>query len=162
MPARYSLGTDVFVSTAYHAARVHELARSLGTPAIVVTMCTDLFAETGRLLTHGPVYFVVDDPRMAAKLHEVFASAAGARNLRTLVRDADDLNAIPPKAPVYLTRLTRERLPADSPLLTRTLPEARVFTTASAREITSFRVRTNLAALMVQAVGQHTADTALV
>lgn len=151
---------DLLVSTAYHAAEVHELARTLGIPAIVVTMCTDLFAETGRLLARGQVYFVVDDPRMERKLHEVFASADGAQNLRTLVRERDDLEAIPPKAPVYLTRLTRERLPSGNPLLARTLPEARVFTAASAREITAYLVRTNLAALMVQAVGRHTADPA--
>ncbi len=119
---------DVFVTTAYHAVEVRRLADQLQKPAIVVTMCTDLFAETQRLLERQSVYYVVDDPRMAAKLQDVFSSSPGSGNLRTLVSGRDELGAIPATAPVYLTRLARSRL-SDNPLLTRTLAEARVFTT---------------------------------
>jgi len=151
------LRANVLVTTAYHSTEVRHLAERLGVSAIVVTMCTDLFAETQRLLAHEPVYYVVDDPRMAAKLRTVFSSSPGIANLRTLVHGRDDLDSIPARAPVYLTRLTRSRLKGH-PLLARTLPEARVFTAESAREISAYVIRANLGALLVEAVGGRTAD----
>ncbi|MGI9139839.1 MAG: GntR family transcriptional regulator [Gemmatimonadaceae bacterium] len=149
---------DVLVTTAYHATGVRRLAEELQKPSIAVTMCTDLFAETQRLLEREPVYYVVDDARMGAKLRDVFSASPGSANLRTLVNGHDDLRAIPANAPVYLTRFSRTRL-AGHPLLARALAEARVFAIESAREITAFMIRANLAALMVQAVSGRTIDT---
>lgn len=148
---------DVLVTTAYHATEVRGLGDRLQLPVIVATMCTDLFAETRRLLEHQRVYYVVDDPRMAAKLHTVFSAAPGYANLTVLVTGRDDLAVIPRSAPVYLTRLARRRL-AGHRLLARTLAEARVFTKESAREITAYLIRANLAALMVEAVQKPGAD----
>jgi len=137
---------DLLVTTAFHQKAVRTLAKRLGTPVVVITMCTDLFTEVGRLLPQEPVYFIVTDPRFARKLHHLFESSKGAANLRTLVLGSDDLNQIPENAPTYLTRLTRRRL-KESPLLHRVLPEDRVFSAESARQILSFLIRTNLAAV---------------
>lgn len=136
---------DVLVTTTGHAAQVRTIAERLGVPCIAVTMCSDLFAEVGRLLEREPVYFVVSDPRFAAKLHRSFASNPFAGRLRTLVEGRDPLDAIPSGSPFYVTRLTRRRL-SGTPLLERGLPEARVFEAESASEIMSFVVRANLAA----------------
>ncbi len=134
---------DLLVTTPFHQNEVRTLAGRLGLPLVVITMCTDLFTEVGRLLPLEPVYFIVTDQRFADKLHLVFASAKGAAHLRTLVLGSDDLAEVPDDAPTYLTRLTRARL-KDSPLLRRVLPEARVFSAESARQILSFVARANL------------------
>jgi hypothetical protein len=110
-----------------------------------VAMCTDLFAEVARLLEQEPVYFVVADPRFAARLRRLFDPGAGASRLAVLVHGRDDLDQIPPGAPLCITRLARRRM-RGSPLLARGLPESRVFTPESARELMTFVVRANLAA----------------
>jgi len=136
---------DLLVTTPFHQNEVRSLAKRLGMPMVVITMCTDLFTEVGRLLPREPVYFVVTDSRFADKLHRLFGSSTGAANLRTLVLGTHDLNEIPDDAPTYLTRLTRRRL-GECTLLQRVLPEARVFSAESARQILSFLSRTNLTA----------------
>jgi len=151
-PATELRDADLLVTTSFHAREVRQLGQRLRVPSIVVTMCTELFAEVHRLLSRESVYFVVSDARMALKLQKIFAAARGASNLRVLVRGRDDLARIPAAAPVYLTRLTREKLGGD-PLLARTLPEARVFSAESARELVSFVLRANLETLMVRAMG---------
>lgn len=145
IPARLRQA-DLLVTTAFHQKAVRALAKRLGTPVIVVTMCTDLFTEVGRLLSREPVYFVVTDPRFARKLHHLFESSKGAANLRTLIPGTDDLTQIPDEAPTYLTRLTRSQL-KQNPLLNRVIAEDRVFSADSARQILSFLIRTNLAAV---------------
>jgi DNA-binding transcriptional regulator YhcF (GntR family) len=138
---------DLLVTTQAHADLAHKLSARLDRPAIVVTMCTDLFAGTAELLRRGPVYYAVTDPRFAAKLRQAFAGVPGAENLRTLVHGRDDLGAIPADAPTYLTRLTRRHVD-DVPLLTRLVPEAHILSPESARELLAFVVRANLAAVV--------------
>lgn len=136
---------DLFVTTVFHKARVERLTAELGAPRIIITMSTDLFSGVARLLPEMPVYFVVADPRFAAKLHTIFGQVEGADNLRPLVVGRDDLNTIPETAPTYLTPLARQQV-GETPLLERALPEARVFSAESARQILSFLVRANLEA----------------
>lgn len=133
---------DLLVSTPFHRRQVERLAETLGTPKVVITMCADLFAEVRRLLPATPVYFVVADPRFAAKLHRLFEGAPGADNLRPRIVGQDDLEEIPDAAPTYLTQLARERV-GDLSLPRRVLPEARVFSNESARQLLSFVVRSN-------------------
>lgn len=137
---------DLLVTTPFHKAQVDRLAQNLGTPKVVITMCTDLFVEVARLLATRTVYFVVADPRFAAKLRTTFEASPGAGNLRPLVLGQDDLSTIPDSAPTYLTQLVRQRI-GDTPLLQRVEPEARVFSPESARQLLSFVVRANLQAL---------------
>jgi DNA-binding transcriptional regulator YhcF (GntR family) len=136
---------DVLVTTRAHADLAQKLSARLDRPAVVVTMCPDLFAGTAELLLQGPVYYAVTDPRFEAKLRQAFAGVPGAENLRTLVHGRDDLGAIPADAPTYLTRLTRRHVD-DVPLLTRLVPEAHIISPESARELLAFVVRANLAA----------------
>jgi DNA-binding transcriptional regulator YhcF (GntR family) len=138
-------GADLVVTTAFHTREAQAIARRLGVPMYRVAMCTDLFAEVARLLEQEPVYFVVADPRFAARLRRLFDPGAGASRLAVLVHGRDDLDQIPPGAPLCITRLARRRM-RGSPLLARGLPESRVFTPESARELMTFVVRANLAA----------------
>ncbi|MBA2688433.1 MAG: GntR family transcriptional regulator [Gemmatimonadaceae bacterium] len=125
---------DVVITTSFQTDSVKALAKRLGAPVLSLTMCTGLFSEVRRQLVRKPVYFVVSDPRMARKLSTIFATADGAENLRTVVQGREDVDAIPEAAPVYITRLTRTKM-QGSPLLDRCLPEERVFSTESAREL---------------------------
>ncbi|HEV8176223.1 MAG TPA: hypothetical protein VGP44_00900, partial [Gemmatimonadales bacterium] len=63
-----------------------------------------------------------------------------------LIQGRDDLDGIPAGAPVYLTRLVRERLPSRSPL-TPPFPPIRVFSPETSRSLFTFIVRANSAAL---------------
>ncbi len=125
---------DVIVTTSFQTDAVKALATRLGAPVLGLTMCTGLFAEVRRMLTRQLVYFIVADPRMARKLSAIFSTDVGAENLRTIVLGRGSIDAIPENAPVYITRLTRTKM-AGSPLLSRCLPEARVFSAESAREL---------------------------
>jgi len=58
----------------------------------------------------------------------------------------DDVTVIPDDAPVYITRAARARVDDDS-LLQRVLPEDRVFSQESAREILSLVITSNMAVL---------------
>jgi DNA-binding transcriptional regulator YhcF (GntR family) len=142
--ARELPGVDVVVTTAFHTREAQVIARRLDVPMYRVTMGTDLFAEVGRLLEHEPVYFVVTDPRFAARIRRIFDAGPGASRLAVLVHGRDDLEQIPPRAPLGITRLARRRM-EGSPLLRRGLPEARAFTPESSRELMSLVVRANLA-----------------
>jgi len=137
---------DCVVTTVAHAAAARDCAARLGVPALVLSMCDDLFAEVHRQLAFRPVYFVVTDPRFEKKLAGFFQGADGSDHLRILVHGRDDLSVIPHDAPAYLTRLTRAQLPS-LPLLERIIPEARVFNSASSRLVMEFVVSANLAAL---------------
>lgn len=64
-----------------------------------------------------------------------------------LVAGRDDLTAIPPGAPTFVTRLAREQL-GDAPRQIHEITESRALSAASARELLSFTVRANLAALV--------------
>jgi len=137
---------DLLVTTPFHAGEVKELAERQGKPWIAASLKADIFAEIARRLPAGPVYFVVTDPRFAEKLGKIFANTAGAANLRALIEGRDDLDQIGADSPVYVTTLARERL-AGTPLLRRVIPEMRVFSPESARELLTFVLRANMQAL---------------
>ncbi len=58
----------------------------------------------------------------------------------------DDLAQIPEGAPAYVMPAARARLD-DLPLLTRVIPAPRVFSADSAREILTFIIQSNMAAI---------------
>jgi len=136
---------DLLVTTTFHGGEVQELATRCNRPWIAVSPRADVFAEIAHDLTAGPVYFVLTDPRFAKKLQKIYASRAGASNLRALIHGTDDLSAIPDSAPTYLTRSVRDQL-RDHPLVARARPDARIFSSVSAREILTFIATSNIAA----------------
>lgn len=141
---------DFVVTTSFHVDEVAVIARELNVPMITVTMCTGLFAEVNNLMKTQRVYFVVSDARMARKLERVFEASEYRAKLQVLVEGRHGLGQIPDDAPVYITRLTRTRIPG-SPLLDRCLPEARVFSQESARELISMVVKAGMERLTSQA-----------
>ncbi|MBA3658697.1 MAG: winged helix-turn-helix transcriptional regulator [Gemmatimonadales bacterium] len=136
---------DVLVTTPFHIPEVQAAAQRLGRPWLSVSLRRTLFAELTATPNRGRGFFVVADPRFAAKLPRLFASTRSVECPVAMVVGWDDLDAIPETAPTYLTRLARERL-GDCPLTRRVRPVRRVFSTGSSRRILSFLVAANLSA----------------
>lgn len=141
---------DLLVTTPFHIIEVEPVAKSLGKPWIIVELRIDLFADIARRLLKGPVYFVVTDPRFAYKLGEIYKGSAGADNLHVLIVGRDDIARIPEDSLTYVTRLARDRL-GQKDLPSGFIPEMRAFARETSRQIFSFIVRANLAALTRQA-----------
>ena len=141
-PARTLARADLLVTTPFHAGEVQELAARAKKPWIAVTYRADVFSEIAERLPRGPVYFVITDPRFAAKLARIFAKLDPGHHLHVLLAGVDDVRAIPDTAPVYVTRTARGRL-AEEALLTHVAPEMRTFSRDSARELLTFLVKSN-------------------
>jgi len=137
---------DLIVTTQFHAGEVKELSSRVNRPWIAVTLRTDIYSEIARLLPSGDVYFVVTDVRYAKKLERIFHSLRGGDRFHALVIGCDEVSIIPDAAPVYITRAARPRL-EDEKLLQRVMPEERTFSLASAREILTLLIGSNIAAL---------------
>ena len=138
---------DLLVTTPFHAGDVQLLAERLGKPWLAVALRADVFAELARLLEQGPACAVVADPRFAQKLETIYRSTAGKRHFRALVAGRDDLTQIPPDMPTFVTQLARDRLAGADVLRTQEISEPRALATGSVRELVTFVVRANAAAL---------------
>jgi DNA-binding transcriptional ArsR family regulator len=141
---------DLLVSTAVHAVRVQHVARLLGKPAVTVTLRRELMANITRQLSRGPVFFVATDPRFREALHAVFDPTGHGANARAVILGEDDLAALPAGAPTYVMPRAHERL-GDAELARRVFPTRRVFSAEMARELLSFIIRANIAAMAARA-----------
>jgi DNA-binding transcriptional regulator YhcF (GntR family) len=141
---------DVLVTIALHAAEVQRRARALAKPWIVVSLRPDLMSEVTRLLARAPVYFVATDPRFGDALRRIFEPTGFAANVRLVVLGRDDPGEIPDSAPTYIMRSARERL-GDTALAGRVIAAPRVFSTDTARELLTFIIGANIAAMAARA-----------
>lgn len=136
---------DLWVTTSFHAADVQPLADQFGKPLILVSLRTDFLSEIKRMLLQGPVFWVVSDPRFAAKLPRILGSAPQGENLRVVIAGQDDLEQLPRSAPVYVMQAARASV--DIAQIPGTLmPSMRVFSLESARQILAFIIERNIAA----------------
>jgi hypothetical protein len=147
---------DVIVTTAFHTDRVRKVAHQLGKPWIAVELRADAMLDVGHHLRTGLVYYIATDPRFEKKLRRMLASVGPIQNLRVLLIGRDDLSDIPDNAPTFIMpsaqgavrkRFGARRLPG------RPIHPPRFFSNESARELLSFIVRSNLAALQSAAAG---------
>lgn len=141
---------DVLVTTLFHAAEVEAVAKRLGKPWIAVALRPDAMSDVARGLSEGPVYFIATDPRFEPKLRQMLEPMAPVANLRVLLVDRDDLDAIPHDAPTFVMSSASERLearygPHGGP--GRPIHSPRSFSDGAARELLGFLVRANMAAL---------------
>jgi DNA-binding transcriptional regulator YhcF (GntR family) len=140
---------DIWVTTASHSSMVRPLSRQHGKPLLVVSLRPELVDEIGRLLESGPIYYIFTDPRFATKLPYLYASAPGAANVRAVLLGRDDPADIPAGAAAWVMRSARQQL-GNKLQNIRLLSTLRVFSNETARELLSFIVRSNLAALAAQ------------
>lgn len=141
---------DVLITTSFHAVEVRRIARELGRPFIAVTMRPDLLQGIQDAMQREDVYFVATDERFAEKAVCMFEPSAATHRMHMVLAGRDDLSAIPPRAPTYITRRARSLL-KDHPLLTRVPPIGRGFARESMREILTFIVRANAGTRALQA-----------
>ncbi len=136
---------DLLVTSQFHAFEVQPLADELGKPLIVASLQPALFTGIAHLLTLGPVYFAVSDERFADKLRRIFAATPDGANFHPLVHGIDDLDQVPPDAPLYLSETVRAQLPETSGRRL-SLPHLRALSPQTARQLFSFIIRANMAA----------------
>ena len=136
----------VIVTTRFHAAELQPRARRAGRPLIVVSLMPAFVAEISRMLEAGPLNFVCTDMRFAAKLPRIFGGIPGAEGIRPVVVGRDALSDIADDAVSYVMSRAQARLPPGG-LRGMVISAPRVFSLESAREILSFVVQANLAAL---------------
>ncbi len=137
---------DLVVTTAVFAGQVHRVAEPLGRQVVTIVLRPELRREMERRLSQGPVYWVGTDPRFEQVLHAVHDPAGYGHNVRLVVLGRDDPDLIPEDAPTYVMRSAHEPL-RGTPLGARVLPLPRVFSDETAREILTFVIRSNMAAL---------------
>ncbi len=145
-PRQSLLDADLLVTTRFHAGEVQEIAASIDRQWIAVSLRTDIYSEIARLIRTSSVYFVVADERYAKKLVRIFSSVDSVDGFHPLVAGRDDVSQVPVGSPVYVTRAARELLHGD-PILNRVIPQERVFSKESAREILRLVVSTNLSSI---------------
>ena len=142
--------SDLLVSTALHATQVQPLARRLGKPTITVALRQELINDMTRLLAVGPMYLIGSDPRFREAVHAVLDPTGHGANLHVRIVGVDDLTDIVADAPVYIMGRAH-RLLGESGLATRATPVRRVFSREMARELLTFIVRANIAAMSARA-----------
>lgn len=105
---------DLVLTTHFHAAEVRPIAEELERPFVIVSSDRDYTSQIRSTLSRGPLYVIGVDPRMADKLCAAWAGARWLANFRPVIVGRDDLGAIPPGSPVFVTRAAAEALPSDS------------------------------------------------
>ena len=137
---------DLIVTTDAHAEWVRSRAADLGKPAIVIDVRPELSGGEWALLLRRPIYAVVASVEFGEMLRRFYAAVPGIENLHVVVHGRDDLQQIPAGAPTYVTQRVRAQL-GDARIPGRILSATRTIAAASAREIFSFIVRSNIEAM---------------
>jgi DNA-binding transcriptional regulator YhcF (GntR family) len=137
---------DLVVTTDAHAEWVRARTTDLRKPAIVIQVRPELAGGEWALLLRRPVYAVVSSVEFGDMLRRFYAKVPGIENLHVVVLGRDDLQQIPAGAPTYVTQRVRAEL-GNVRIPGRVLPAARTIAAASAREIFTFIVRSNIEAM---------------
>jgi DNA-binding transcriptional regulator YhcF (GntR family) len=100
----------LLVTTEAHAKRVAEIAARLEKPSVAVTVRPELYESEWALLRAVSGYVLVADPRFAAQVEAYVRRTGADATVRVYVVGRDDVSALPPEAPVYVTQAARDRL----------------------------------------------------
>lgn len=138
------LGADFVVAEDAHAEALRRALAPGKKRVVAVRVRTQMAAEWRHVLARGDVTVVVTDPRTEAVVRDAVPGAAS--RVHVLVLGRDDVRAIAPGTPVYVTRSARRRL-GTAPIPGRMMPPERAFSSNSAREILTVVVDANLAAM---------------
>ena len=135
-PTRARLRDIDLIVSAGHNEAIARIAGDLDKPYVITRVRASLVGRLSRLLTRGPVYFLVTDPRFGAKMRRLVAPIARSENFHVLVVDQDDLSVIPAGAPTYVMRSAQSR-PASKLHAGREIPPQRIFSEETGRELLS-------------------------
>lgn len=119
------------------------VAARLGKKVIVAHIRpTFIDSEWKTLLRTARLYVVAVDPRFLEVVRDYLGNAADLGNVRMLIAGKDDLTAIPPQAPTYVTEAARQKL-GKMKIPGRLIPPPRLLAEDTVRAIVSFIVTTN-------------------
>ena len=141
---------DVLVTTVFHRNAVQTVARALGKPCIAVALKSEIMEGVARRLQRGAVYFVATDVRYAEKLRRMLAPMGPIANLKVLLVGRDDPDRIPTNAPTFVMTSARDHMLARYGRVAgpgQPIHPARHFSDRAARDLLTFLIRTNAAAL---------------
>jgi DNA-binding transcriptional regulator YhcF (GntR family) len=133
--AQKLVDVDVIIS-AGHVAEIASIAHAAGKPYVIISVRPALVRRLSRLLTRGPFYFLIVDPRFGAKMRRLVAPMPRSENFHVLIVGQDDLGVIPANAPTYVMRSALTRVDAKRHAGREILPQ-RIFSEESSREILS-------------------------
>jgi len=134
----------VVVTTKGLEKEVSEVAERLGKKVIVVEIRPPFVEnEWKALLRSGRAYIVAADARFLEIARGYLENAIDLRNIKMMVVGRDDLTAIPPQAPTYVTEAARQKL-GKSRIPGRLIPPPRLLAENSVRALVAFIVKMNL------------------
>ena len=128
-------GVDMILS-AGHEEAISRIAATAQKPYVITNVRPALIKRLARLLSRGPFYFLIVDPRFGAKMRRLVAPMPRSENFHVLLVDRDDLRVIPAGAPTYVMRSAVSRL-ASKRHLGRVITPQRIFCEETSREILS-------------------------
>jgi DNA-binding transcriptional regulator YhcF (GntR family) len=140
------LAADFVVASERHVERLRQLLGPARKRVVAVAVRNRLTPEWRRMLSRGPVYVLVADPRSLAE-YDAATLGEAAAGLRPLVVGRDDVRQIPPASYVYVSRSARRRL-GTTAVPGRILPTERAFAAETVREVLGLVVTANLQAMV--------------
>lgn len=136
--------THLVVTTSALENEVSTLAAQLGKPVIVAHFRPPFVEnEWKTLLRSGRAYIIAVDPRFLELVRNYLQNVVDLRNVRMLLAGRDDLTAIPPQAPTYVTEAARQKL-GKTQLPGRLISPPRLLAENCVRAIVTFIVAMNM------------------
>ena len=136
--------THLVVTTSALETEVSALAARLGKPVIVADLRPPFVEnEWKTLLRSGRAYIIAADPRFLELLRNYLQVMVDLRNVSMLLAGRDDLTAIPPQAPTYVTEAARQIL-GKIKIPGRLISPPRFLAENCVRAIVGFIVTTNM------------------
>lgn len=140
-------GTDVLVTTAYHASESRHVAEALGMPLLVAGVSPEHVRAVENRLRRGDLTVVCTDARFGERVRAMRGGLYAPRVRVVLADDRDTLAALDASDPVLLTRAAYARLEGTE--LRPLVPLSPFISSASARTLTQLLVRLNVEARRV-------------
>lgn len=135
--------THLVVTTNALETEVSMLAARLGKRVIVANIRPPFIeGEWKTLLRSGRAYIVAADPRFLEVVRSYLGNVVDLGSVRMLLVGRDDLTAIPPQAPTYVTEAARQKL-GKIQIPGRLIPPPRLLAENCVRAIITFIVATN-------------------
>lgn len=101
----------LLVTTKGCAPAVTRLAGELDKPVIVVNVRPVFVGEKWKaVIRNRKIYVIAVDPGFQATIRDYLRTTVDLSNVEILIAGRDDVGAIPPRAPTYVTEAARQRL----------------------------------------------------
>lgn len=133
----------LLVTTTGCAPSVTTLAAQLGKPIIVVNVRPVFFAEKWKAVIRSrKIYVIAADPGFHDIVRDYLKTSVDLSSLKILVAGRDDVGAIPPQAPTYVTEAARQRL-GKTRVPGQLISPTRLFAEDTVRALVNFIVARN-------------------